>query len=134
MTVKREKDDAWLGIYWKSAAAIVYLMICIFDFVLVPTYLGLGSEPLKDIILAVKDLPPDAQTVVLTLKLATWDPLTLKGGGLFHLAFGAILGATVWSRGQERISEIQQGFNPNAPVNTPVQNVNGAQVDNPEQG
>lgn len=105
-----KKEDSWFGIYWKPAAAVIYLVICLFDFVAVPTYIGLGGQPLSELILAVKDLPPDAQNIVLTMKLSAWEPLTLKGGGLFHIAFGAILGATVWSRGQERINEIRQGW------------------------
>jgi hypothetical protein len=32
-----------------------------------------------------------------------WDPITLKGAGLFHMAMGAILGIAAWSRGQEKI-------------------------------
>ena len=103
-----KKEDAWFGIYWRPAAAVIYLVICMFDFVAVPTYLGIGTESLKDLIMVVKELPPESQNVVLTMKLAAWEPLTLKGGGLFHVAFGAILGATVWSRGQERINEIRQ--------------------------
>jgi len=132
----KEKDDAWLGIYWKSAAAVIYLLICLFDFVVVPTYLGLFTEPLSQLILAIKDLPADAQSIVLTMKLGTWEPLTLKGGGLFHVAFGAILGATVWSRGQERINEIKQGmtngFQDPSAVNNSTQN-SGAQSDNPDE-
>ncbi len=108
--IENHEDDSWIGIYWKPAAAVVYLLICIFDFVIVPTYLGLWAPKLHDIIFAIKDLPADAQAAVLNLKLAAWEPLTLKGGGLFHVAFGAILGATVWSRGQERINEIRQGW------------------------
>jgi len=110
---QKHDDDSWIGILWKPAAAVVYLLICIFDFVIVPTYLGLWAPKLHDIIFAIKDLPPDAQAAVLNLKLAAWEPLTLKGGGLFHVAFGAILGATVWSRGQERINEIKQGWGHN---------------------
>jgi hypothetical protein len=108
----RVKEDSWLGVYWKPAAGIVYLLICLFDFVVVPVFLGLTREHLVDIISAVKSLPPDAQAIALNLKLAAWDPLTLKGGGLFHLSFGAILGASVWSRGQERINEIKNGTTP----------------------
>lgn len=33
-----------------------------------------------------------------------WSPLTLQGAGLFHLAMGAILGVTAWSRGQEKMT------------------------------
>lgn len=153
-----KSEDSWVGIYWRPAAAVIYLFICVFDFVAVPTYLGLGGEPLKEIILAVKDLPSDTQTIVLNHKLSSWEPLTLKGGGLFHVAFGAILGATVWSRGQERINEIRRGWpqepqydtppNNQAPynpqpyppydpnINNNVQNNNmprGGAIDNPDQ-
>ena len=31
-----------------------------------------------------------------------WQSLTLQGGGLFHIAFGAILGAAAWTRGMEK--------------------------------
>lgn len=33
-----------------------------------------------------------------------WNPLTLQGAGLFHLAMGAVLGITAWSRGQEKMA------------------------------
>jgi hypothetical protein len=32
-----------------------------------------------------------------------WDPITLKGAGLFHMAMGAVLGIAAWSRGQEKL-------------------------------
>jgi len=35
-----------------------------------------------------------------------WQPLTLGGGGLYHLAMGAVLGIAAWSRGQEKIANI----------------------------
>ena len=38
-----------------------------------------------------------------------WDPLTLQGAGLFHMAMGAILGVAVWSRGQEKITGMLNG-------------------------
>jgi hypothetical protein len=147
------EDDSWIGILWKPAAAVIYLLICLFDFVVVPVYLGVWAPKLNDIILAIKDLPPESQVIVLNLKLAAWEPLTLKGGGLFHVAFGAILGATVWTRGQERVNEIKQGWGSydtgynqgfdnaqaQGPMNPPVVNnqvqptPNGAPVDNPDE-
>ena len=39
-----------------------------------------------------------------------WNPLTLKGGGLFHVAMGAVLGVAAWSRGQEKITKYQTGY------------------------
>lgn len=154
-------EDSWIGILWKPAAAIIYLLICLFDFVVVPVYMGLWAPKLHEIIMAIKDLPADAQIVVLNLELAPWEPLTLKGGGLFHVAFGAILGATVWTRGQERVNEIRQGwggrggydrgyddggysapYNGNPGMVTPTPMVvnnqvttipNGAQIDNPDE-
>jgi hypothetical protein len=37
-----------------------------------------------------------------------WLPITLGGGGLFHVAMGAVLGVTAWSRGQEKIAGAAQ--------------------------
>lgn len=36
-----------------------------------------------------------------------WEPLTLQYGGLIHLAFGAILGISAWTRGQEKVATIE---------------------------
>jgi hypothetical protein len=33
-----------------------------------------------------------------------WNPLTLQGAGLYHVAMGAILGVAAWSRGQEKMA------------------------------
>ena len=30
-----------------------------------------------------------------------WAPLTLEGGAMLHLSFGAILGATSWNKHKE---------------------------------
>lgn len=39
-----------------------------------------------------------------------WDPLTLKGAGLFHIAMGAVIGVTAWSRGREKIQGMQNAL------------------------
>lgn len=107
--MKHNKDDSWFGVYWRPTAAIVYLVICLFDFVVYPTYINAWTDTLPRIVATIKDLPPESQAIVLTNKLVGWEPLTLKGSGLFHVAFGAILGASVWARGQERVNEIRYG-------------------------
>jgi hypothetical protein len=35
-----------------------------------------------------------------------WKTLTLEGGGMIHMAFGAILGISAWTRGTEKVAEI----------------------------
>ena len=33
--------------------------------------------------------------------VSRWEPLTLGAGAMFHLSFGAILGATAWRKKDE---------------------------------
>lgn len=71
--------NTWLKRDWKIIAGITYLTINIFDFILFPIMFAVllptlhpGTPPLE------------------------WKPLTTSNGGLFHMAFGAILGVTAW--------------------------------------
>jgi hypothetical protein len=34
-----------------------------------------------------------------------WQPLTLQGAGLYHIAMGAVLGIAAYGRTQEKIAE-----------------------------
>jgi hypothetical protein len=38
-----------------------------------------------------------------------WDPITLKGAGLFHMAMGAIIGVAVFGRTQEKMTGTNNG-------------------------
>jgi hypothetical protein len=71
---------------WREAAGWVYLLICLFDFVLAPTFLGFYG--------AFTHTP-----------FVIWAPLTTQNGGLFHLSFGAILGVSAWTKGQGEVAE-----------------------------
>lgn len=85
METSQIEKETWFIKRWRPAMAWSYMVICIFDFIVAPvlwsifmaTYKGNVSE--------------------------AWSPLTLQGAGLFHLAMGAILGVTAWSRGQEKM-------------------------------
>jgi len=68
---------------WKTILALVYAGICLFDFVIVPAWIGITRPPIE--VLAGLD----AETLKIIYN--QHDPFTLKGGGLFHLAFGALL-------------------------------------------
>ena len=58
---------------WRWTALIIYLLICFYDFMFVPIWYGINR--------------PDISQFMDIIH----NPFTLMGGGLFHLAFGAIL-------------------------------------------
>ena len=79
---------------WRLAALIVYLVICVYDFMLVPIYYGIARMGLDladymQHLTAIED--PLVQMEYLKKIVSQHEPFTLKGGGLFHLSFGAIL-------------------------------------------
>lgn len=79
---------------WKAVSGAVYLLICVFDFVLVPSWIGLTriGDPLHMLdIEHLGQLAPAVQLEVVKSLSYQHEPFTLKGGGLFHLAFGALL-------------------------------------------
>lgn len=65
-----------------------YMVICIFDFVIAPVLWSIFQASNKGNV------------------TEPWVYGTLQGAGLFHMAMGAILGVTAWSRGQEKMSMI----------------------------
>lgn len=84
---ERKKED-WLNTKWRPAMGWLYLIVCIFDFVIFPIFwsviqaLGKGQVNIQ------------------------WQPITLFGAGLFHLSMGAILGIAVYGRTQEKINGV----------------------------
>lgn len=81
----QSKED-WMNTKWRPMMGWMYMTVCVFDFIIFPI--------LWTIIQAY-----DQQGVVTT----EWQPLTLMGGGLFHLAMGAVLGIAVYGRTQEKL-------------------------------
>ena len=79
--------------------AVTYMAINIFDFILGPILYNL-----------LQYWNPGQA-------IGMWQPLTLQGGGLIHISFGAILGVAAWTRGQEKVEAIK---NAPAPVAAPV--------------
>ena len=95
--MKLQKFD----VNWRKAAAAVYLWICLFDFFAVPLLLAYFEkktpEDIAVMIESVKDLDVDENKVMEFVSknyrsvTPNWTPFTLRGGGLFHLSFGALL-------------------------------------------
>ena len=75
--------------HWRDWAALVYLFICIVDFFIAPLLWNIGMTMM------------DNEIKMITSR---WTPLTLQGGAMFHLSFGAILGATSFNRHKEMSS------------------------------
>lgn len=68
--------------------AVTYMAICIFDFIVGPVFFNVLQ-------------------VYASAPITMWIPLTLGGGGLFHVAMGAVLGVTAWSRGKEKLQAME---------------------------
>lgn len=100
--------------YWRPIAAYVYLGICIFDFVGMPILMEVQNRQVNSEAFAELRLLEDKDVRIEALKQldlgrAEWKPLTLEGGAIFHVAFGAILGVAAWTRGAEKTAAINQG-------------------------
>ena len=77
--------------YWRDWAALVYLFICLCDFFVGPLWWNLLMWGSCDEVVAAGG----------KCDASRWEPLTLQMGGMFHISFGAILGATAWRKKDE---------------------------------
>lgn len=101
--------DTWLKESWRPMMAMTYMFICLYDFVI--------ADALRLYLLSHGIVDP-------TL-LTAWTAQTLTNGGMFHFAMGAILGATAWTRGQEKIRRVEN-YNYNDPFSDPFFNSNSS--------
>ena len=86
----KKEDEHWVKAFWRPAMGWLYMLICFMDFV---------GFPLLTIFLPIIFKP-----FGLVMPYQAWTSLTLSNGGLIHLAFGAILGVSAFTRGQEKIA------------------------------
>lgn len=97
--VKDESED-WMTRKWRPAMGWLYMFICGFDFVIAPILWSLVQAHFNGSV------------------QSQWQPLTLQGAGLFHLAMGAVLGITAYGRTQEKLNgtagTFSAGFGPGA--------------------
>lgn len=120
MTTDHMPRERWFVKYWRPAAAWVYLSICVFDFVAMPIYHLRSQGDLDKIVEISMAMRPEDQlnALVQLTRRTPWQPLTLAESGLFHIAFGAILGVAAWTRGrvQQEIVRNQDGVDSGAPT------------------
>ena len=97
-----KKDEDWMQKKWRPAMGWMYMGICTLDMAVFP------------VLWSVLQM---FQNTTIT----QWQPLTLQGAGLFHIAMGAVLGIAAFGRTQEKLAGA--AVNPSAPgtpLPTPV--------------
>ena len=92
------KED-WMQKKWRPMMGWVYMVTCTTDFILFPI--------LWSMLQASAGLP-----------ITAWEPITLKGAGLYHVAMGAVLGLTAFGRTQEKIAGASQATAVSRPAKT----------------
>jgi hypothetical protein len=85
---------------WKSLMAVIYAIICIFDFIIVPTFMGMVQKSAVETLdmTQLVLLDPAVQIQLLKSLVVQHEPFTLRGAGMFHLAFGALLTGSAISK------------------------------------
>jgi hypothetical protein len=86
---EKKKED-WMNSKWRPMMGWMYMLVCTMDMVIFPVLWSL------------------LQTTTGT-QITQWNPLTLQGAGLFHIAMGAVLGIAAFGRTQEKLGGANNG-------------------------
>ena len=89
-----EAKKDWMNSNWRPAMGWMYMIVCMFDFVVFPILWSL------------------LQALDHGQVTSQWQPLTLQGAGLFHMAMGAVMGVAAYGRTQEKIAGMNDGPSP----------------------
>jgi hypothetical protein len=79
-------NETWFNNKWRPAMGWTYMITCVMDFIVFPVAWNLLQASL-------------GQTIT------QWNPLTLQGAGLYHMAMGAVVGVTAWQRSREKLAQ-----------------------------
>ena len=108
MADEQEKDSGggaeWMQKLWRPAMGWMYMLICLLDMAIFPV--------LWSLLQAMMHMP-----------ITQWNPLTLQGAGLFHIAMGAVLGISAFGRTQEKLAGT--AANPTSTTQTVNNNMSG---------
>ena len=91
MSDAEKKKEDWMNSKWRPMMGWLYMGVCAFDFVVFPILWSL------------------LQAVMKVSQITQWQPLTLQGAGLFHIAMGAVLGIAALGRTQEKLAGANNG-------------------------
>ena len=104
--VKKEdkQQEDWMTKKWRPMMAMMYMTCCLADFAIFPIMFTIVQF---------------WETQAANDAFRQWVPITLQGGGLFHVAMGAVLGVSAFGRTQEKIAGAAGG----APAGLPTQSL-----------
>jgi hypothetical protein len=109
MSDSEKKKEDWMNSKWRPMMGWMYMIVCMSDFVLFPI--------LWSLVQAIGGGQVHTQ----------WQPITLQGAGLFHIAMGAVLGIAAFGRTQEKLGGANNGgaqvgttYTPPAPMAAPA--------------
>jgi hypothetical protein len=86
-----QKKEDWMNSKWRPMMGWMYMVVCMMDMVIFPILWSL-----------LQSLNGGQVT-------NQWNPLTLQGAGLFHIAMGAVLGIAAFGRTQEKMAGANNG-------------------------
>jgi len=86
---EKKKEDC-MNSKWRPMIVWMYMLVCMMDMVVFPILWSL------------------LQTMTHS-PITQWNPLTLQGAGLFHIAMGAVLGIAAFGRTQEKLNGANNG-------------------------
>lgn len=86
--VSNDNTD-WINRKWRPMLSWVYMITCIMDFIIFPILWSM------------------LQTIYQGQVTNQWQPVTLMGAGLYHIAMGACLGIAVYGRTREKLADKQ---------------------------
>ena len=84
-----ENKEDWMTKKWRPMMAMMYMLCCLADFAIFPIMFTIVQF---------------WETQAANDAFRQWVPITLQGGGLFHVAMGAVLGVSAFGRTQEKIA------------------------------
>lgn len=88
-TVALDKDATdWINKKMRPMMGWIYMLTCTCDFVLFPVLWSL------------------LQALTHGNVTSQWQPLTLQGAGLYHIAMGAVLGIAAYGRTKEKVAGV----------------------------
>ena len=78
-------NEDWINKKWRPVMGWIYMLTCTADFVIFPILWSL------------------LQSLSHGQVTSQWQPLTLQGAGLYHIAMGAVLGIAAYGRTKEKL-------------------------------